>query len=570
MPTRRYLARGAAINGIFYVVGGHDNDLDVGTLEAFDPSSGRWRRLRPMPTPRNTSAVGAVDGKLYVAGGWSRSGHVATLEVYDPARDRWESRSRMPMARNAMGAVVGGLFYAVGGTASGNCTNALHAYDPRTDTWSEKASLSTARCTLSVAVHGGKIYAAGGNDTSGLHPYSSMEVYDPSADSWSGLPDMPAPLSGASLESVDGRLFLVGGFVSPRKTPPSSGVASYDPAARIWAMHSPMLVGRDCMASGVIRGTLYVAGGTPDGRTMTSLLETYDPRRDKVSREVRTTMLAPVSGIPQGQDRRFSYQTPRSDVDNVVDRRRKRDKDFALVMGVEHYRSAIPRADFAESDAGYFGRYATKVLGVPQENVILLTGAKATRADLERYLEEWLPRNADKDSRVYFYFAGHGAPDPAKGTAYLLPWDGDPSFLKTSAYPLSKLYERLEALPSKEVVVMLDACFSGVGGRSVIAQGLRPLVMVADAPKLLGSKLSILTAAARDQVAGSLMDQGHGMFTYYLLKGMNGAADEDGDGSLALSDLFRYVHANVQRSAHRQNREQTPQLFSRTGHLELY
>jgi len=62
-----------------------------------------------------------------------------------------------------------------------------------------------------------------------------------------------------------------------------------------------------------------------------------------------------------------------------------------------------------------------------------------------------------------FLFLGHGAPEPAKGNAYLLSWDGDPRFLEQTAMPLNSVYGALGKLKAKKVLVALDACFSGTG-----------------------------------------------------------------------------------------------------------
>lgn len=256
-----------------------------------------------------------------------------------------------------------------------------------------------------------------------------------------------------------------------------------------------------------------------------------------------------------------------SDVDSFQRRLPERPDDFALIVGIERYET-LPKADFGERDAATFRRYVLG-LGVPEENVISLMGPKATKTGITKYLEEWLPRNVVAGSRVYFFYSGHGAPDAATGAAYLVPYDGDPTFLQSSGYPLPRLYEKLQALKAREVVVALDSCFSGAGGRSVIAKGARPLVTaVATAP--VGPKLSVLAASSSDEISGSMDDQGHGLFTYYLLKGLRGDADANGDGHLDLGELHAYVEKAVQRAARRQNREQTPQLQSAKSGLRLY
>jgi len=111
------------------------------------------------------------------------------------------------------------------------------------------------------------------------------------------------------------------------------------------------------------------------------------------------------------------------------------------------------------------------------------------------------------------------------------------------------------------VIVALDACFSGAGGRSVLAKGARPLVTKIDATKAPPPKLTPLTAASGNQITSTLREQGHGIFTYFFLKGLNGAA-VDARGQVTVKSLFDYLKPHVQDEARRQNREQTPTFHS--------
>ncbi len=245
----------------------------------------------------------------------------------------------------------------------------------------------------------------------------------------------------------------------------------------------------------------------------------------------------------------------KSDVDVPSYRLPERPDDFALVVGIEGYASIQP-AKLAERDARAMRDHLI-ALGYPERNVIHLAGPKAGRAAIAKYVESWLPLNVTKKSRVFVYFAGRGAPDFKTRQAYLLPWDGDPRYLKNTGYPLRRLYEKLGALKAREVLIALDTSFSGMGERSVLAKGTRPLITQVEAGTAPNSKVAVLSACSTEESAAVLDSQGHGLFTYFLLKGLNGAA-ADSSGQVTLRNLFEYVSPNVRDEASRQNRKQTP------------
>lgn len=255
----------------------------------------------------------------------------------------------------------------------------------------------------------------------------------------------------------------------------------------------------------------------------------------------------PAPGAPK--------KTFSSDVDRPGYKSAERPNDLALVIGIERYSGELPAADHAERDAEAVKAHFL-ALGVPPRNLIHLSGSKAGRASIEKYVENWLPRMAKPDSRVYVYFSGHGAPDVKNGNSYLVPWDGDPNFLETTAYSVSRLYAKLDKLPAQEVLVAMDACFSGAKGRSVLPKGARPLVSKIAQVIPGGSKVVALSASDSNEITGTYDEQGHGLFTYYLLKGLNGAAG----GSVTVNGLYQYLKPKVQDEAGRSNREQTPQL----------
>ena len=247
-----------------------------------------------------------------------------------------------------------------------------------------------------------------------------------------------------------------------------------------------------------------------------------------------------------------------SDVDTAGYSKPENPDFAALVIGIEKY-SAMPDAQFAERDAAAVREHLV-ALGVPPRNIRFLSGSQATRASVTKDLESWLPQVTGANSTVFFYYSGHGAPDLKTGQAYLVPWDGDASFLKDTALPIADVYKDLNALKAKNIVVALDSCFSGRGARSLIAQGARPLVTKLDTSAGAVGKLLVLTASADDEIAGGDQAQGHGIFTYYLLEGLSGGAAGSG-GAVTVKSLYDYLVPKVRDAAGRENRDQVPQFL---------
>lgn len=282
------------------------------------------------------------------------------------------------------------------------------------------------------------------------------------------------------------------------------------------------------------------------------------------------TLFAPAEKAILSANKDSSGSQPKSDVDDLPTNKTKMNKNaYAIVIGIEQYRQKLPKADYALADAKVVTQYLTKVMGYPEENIVTLTNENATKSDFEKYFEKWISNNAEKDSTIFIYYSGHGAPNTKTGDAYLVPYDGDPSFIEQTGYPLRKLYGVLNKLPAKEIIVVLDSCFSGSGGRSVIAKGARPLVMNLQNNMVLSKNITVLSASLGDQTSSSYDEKGHGLFTYFLLKGMKNEDVFSQDGSVRINELFGYIKPQVERIARKQyNNEQTPQLINQKKSLK--
>ncbi len=202
------------------------------------------------------------------------------------------------------------------------------------------------------------------------------------------------------------------------------------------------------------------------------------------------------------------------------------------------------------------------MLGVPEENVITMIDSDATKSRIEGYLLNYIPANVQKDTTLYVYFAGHGAPDMQKGDPYLVPFDGDTRFIEQTGYKLKKFYNDLDNLSIQRSYVFLDSCFSGVASRAakMLAKGTRPALIHVKDVTLKKKKVISLSATSVGQTSNAYPETGHGLFTYYLLRGLSGEADADDDSWVTVKEVFKYVTRNVSRVARRLGAEQTPAI----------
>ena len=88
------------------------------------------------------------------------------------------------------------------------------------------------------------------------------------------------------------------------------------------------------------------------------------------------------------------------------------------------------------------------------------------------------------------------------------------------------------------------------------------MVLSMENPMLASSKAVVLTASGGDQISNTFEAKGHGLMTYFVLKGLQGEGDLDKDGVIELGELFSYVKPQVERVARREyNNDQVPQLI---------
>lgn len=245
---------------------------------------------------------------------------------------------------------------------------------------------------------------------------------------------------------------------------------------------------------------------------------------------------------------------------------------IAVIIGNSQYQGVIPAVQYAANDAAVMRQYAMNALGIREGNIFMLTNA--TRSNLVQVLgDRGNPRgrlaNAVRRgvTEVFVFYSGHGAPDPDERKAYIMPVDSDAGLLSLTGYSLDVLYENLAAIGAKHVTVVIDACFSGAtGGGEMLVQGASPIgIQVTDpAQRFQGGGATIIAAAEGQQLANWYNEKNHGMLTYFFLKGLQGGADTDRDGTVSVQEMRAFLTDpnGLPYEARRvHGRDQMPQIF---------
>jgi hypothetical protein len=275
---------------------------------------------------------------------------------------------------------------------------------------------------------------------------------------------------------------------------------------------------------------------------------------------------APEAALPPAAPPTPAPEGPRSD-------------RWAVVVGIGRYDNpAIPTLRFAAADAEAFYDVLVNRAGFPKDHVLLFTERterKPTLRNLKQALGTFLARRPQRNDLVVVFFAGHGAPevDPrgieADGLAkYLVQIDADPNDLYSTGLPMDEFQTIFDRLDAERAVVFLDTCYSGAAGGRTFAAARTRASRVDDLflERLTRSRGRAIVAASRsNEVSIELPELGHGVFTYYLVRGLAGAADLDRDGIVVLQELYQYLEYQVAREARGAGGNQHPVL---KGELE--
>ena len=234
---------------------------------------------------------------------------------------------------------------------------------------------------------------------------------------------------------------------------------------------------------------------------------------------------------------------------------------IAIIIGIEKYKQA-PAASFANLDATYFYEYARRGFGISPSNMKLLVDEDANLIKSLGIISKWLPGKVVKNqTELIIFFAGHGLASTDGKELYFLTQDSDPDLLTRTALSRTELFKEIISLEPKSVTMFMDTCYSGISrDEEILLASARPIRIVADEQEGVPDNFTIFTASQLDQISSGLKEANHGIFSYYLMKGLEGKADSNKDKQITNGELLAYMDRNVSQKASELGRQQNPSL----------
>jgi hypothetical protein len=239
----------------------------------------------------------------------------------------------------------------------------------------------------------------------------------------------------------------------------------------------------------------------------------------------------------------------------------------AIIIGIQDYKR-VTKAEFASQDAQVFYDYASRAFGIRPDNIKLLVDGDADDLEIRRAFKSWLPQKVKKGKTdVYVFYSGHGLTSDDGKSLYLLPHGVDREFIDRTAINQQEIVDGIRAAQPRSVTMFIDSCYSGStrSGETLLASA-RPVALKAS-ENPYPANFTVVSASSLDQISSSSPELKHGIFSFYLMKGLEGEADENKDGKITVAELQSYIADMVPRQALKMNRRQQPQLVGDTARV---
>jgi hypothetical protein len=208
---------------------------------------------------------------------------------------------------------------------------------------------------------------------------------------------------------------------------------------------------------------------------------------------------------------------------------------FAILIGNNAGERDDQALRFAETDAGRMRDVLTDVGGVQAENLVLLQGgnASAARRAIITVNDRIRTLPAGSEAELVVYYSGHG--------------DASALHMAASRFELDELQRLVRGSPASVRLLIVDACRSGSITRVKGGRHVEPFAIELD-DHLASQGAVLLTSSAANEDAQESDELAGSFFTHFLVSGLLGAADENGDGRVTLAEAYRYAYDNTLRA----------------------
>ena len=234
-------------------------------------------------------------------------------------------------------------------------------------------------------------------------------------------------------------------------------------------------------------------------------------------------------------------------------------ESWALLIGINNYHNE-PHLNYAVADAERMHRLLTEKLDFPTDNVFMLLDEEATLINIKKEMKR-LYEVANDSDRVLIYFAGHGITEPLpKGgeEGYLIPIEGDKDDLYTTALPMSEMKRISKRVSAKDMLFLMDACYSGLMGVGNRGLSLDESANMSLRKIAAGGSRTVITAGRKGEIAQENAEWGHSPFVKNLVSGLEkGMADFNDDNYITARELGMYLTNQVTADT---DNKQTPDV----------
>lgn len=221
----------------------------------------------------------------------------------------------------------------------------------------------------------------------------------------------------------------------------------------------------------------------------------------------------------------------------------------AVVVGISDYKNEqITDLRFADADAKQFVAFLQSPAGggIPASQIQLLTNEKATQGQIATALT-WLVEESKSGDKAIIYFSGHGDMESLTGLSFLLAYDASANaYSGGGGFPvifLQSIITRLSTQKQVQVLLVTDACRSGKLAGNEINGAQATTKILSDQ---FANEVKILSCQPNEfSLESTSWGGGRGVFSYYLIDGLKGLADNNQDQNVTLLELSRYLEDQV-------------------------